>query len=400
MTSTPSAISTISQAGFTVTSTSSPESLAESFPTQTETVEAKPSDVKEEEKDDKDPAAVALGKKGGQASAAMRKAEAKLSAKEAAKEKPAPVEKPEPAKPEETKEAAPEETDDKAEEKAEKPLGKPRDDPRARMLQATQQAAEAKREAQKERERADHLAKELAAERAKSTKPGETKTEAKADDDVEPKEEEFESYAEYVKASSRWAARQELKEHQKVSAERQKQEAQQTEAEKKAEERHKRIEAAANSFYQRIEEASKADPKFTEKTVEVAKLLRPSFVLPEGERPTALNVLADEIIRSEHAPALMLHFAEHPEDVQRISTLRTPTEVVIETRVIARGLEAATAGNSPEQPAKPAISKAGPPVRPVAGPPAISEPGYRPGMSIDEYAKHWNKTQLPKFLQR
>jgi hypothetical protein len=85
----------------------------------------------------------------------------------------------------------------------------------------------------------------------------------------------------------------------------------------------------------------------------------------------------------------MLHFTEHPEDLQRIAALSTPRAVSREMAKLEARLEAATSGNSSK---REDVSRAAPPVKPVTGKPYVSEgEEYRPGMSLDEYARIWRK---------
>jgi len=109
------------------------------------------------------------------------------------------------------------------------------------------------------------------------------------------------------------------------------------------------------------------------------------------EPSSAPNWIANELVFSpEHAPALMLHFTEHPEELQRIAALSTPRAVSREMAKLEARLEAATAGDSARRDDD--VSRAAPPVRPVTGKPYVSEATeYRPGMSLDDYSKVWSK---------
>jgi len=112
------------------------------------------------------------GKKGGEATAAIRRKEAREA------EKAEPVKDAKPAK-----EAAPKEGTDVpekgAEEQEEKPLGKPRDDPRARI----QELATKKREAEERAERAERA---LATARRPQPVREERQPEPERDDRPEP----------------------------------------------------------------------------------------------------------------------------------------------------------------------------------------------------------------------
>jgi len=84
-------------------------------------------------------------------------------------------------------------------------------------------------------------------------------------------------------------------------------------------------------------------------------------------------------------------FSEHKDEYQRIAALQTPREI---TREVAKieGMLTAPAGT----PVKPSVSKAPPPVRPVTGAPHTAERGWRPGMTLDEYAPIWKGQNLSR----
>ncbi len=314
-----------------------------------------------------------LGKKG---------AEAKAEKKAEVKPIPAPAEKPE-AKPE-PKEAAPKKVEAKpAEDKAEKaepevepeakpeekPLGPPRHDPRARMLEATRKEAEAKRLLASERQAREALEARLAAlERGERPAP---KVEAKPERDrsQKPTPDAFESYEEYLDARddynrSQWETQ--VRESQARSA-------------------------VDRALTDQVSKFQKAASQHLEQFSDDVLSLRTEFQLAEGEEPGGENWIANELVFSpETAPSLMLHFSAHPEDLQRIAALSTPRAVSREMAKLEARLEAAPTGNSTKRDED--VSRAAPPVKPVTGKPYVTDEGYRPGMSLDEYAR-WRKRQ-------
>ena len=147
-----------------------------------------------------------------------------------------------------------------------------------------------------------------------------------------------------------------------------------------AQERH--LMDQANIFTAKIKEAG-----ITEKLSAEVLALQPIFTLEPKQVPDGSNFIASELFSSpESAPALMLHFTEHPEELQRIAALTTPRAVSREMAKIEARLEAATAGTSSKS--KEEVSKAAPPVKPVSGVPYVAESDeYREGMSFDEYAR-------------
>ena len=327
-------------------------------------------------------AAAELGKKGGEASAAKRAAEAK--------EKPEPKE----AKPkaEEDEPEPPAEEDDEPESGGEGvKLGKPRHDPKARMLEATRKEAEAKRERDAAKAEADTARRERDALRAEveaakvMARPAEK---APASTDGEPKEDDFPSYTDYVKAASRYEAQQFWK------AEKEK-EARDTEHRKSLED----IDRSLKQSSLARKEYAKTDGTWLEKVSEEVKAIAnmPSIAV-DREKVGADHIIADEIIIADEkdpskaiGPRLMLHFTDHPEDLQRIRALRTYQAVQVEMRVLARSLNGAvTAGAAPK-----AISKASPPLRPVSGSPNTAESDEMDDDTpLAERVQRWNRREL------
>jgi hypothetical protein len=121
--------------------------------------------------------------------------------------------------------------------------------------------------------------------------------------------------------------------------------------------------------------------------------LRAEFQLADGEQPTGENWITNELVFSpESAPALMLHFTAHPEELQRIAALPNPRAVSREMAKLEARLDAATTGASSKRDSD--VSRAAPPVKPVTGKPYVTESGYREGMSLDEYYKIRSKSAI------
>jgi hypothetical protein len=377
MSDTPATYASVESDGFKVSSNSkSVEQLTEDLKLTPEETTAEPE--AEPEKAEKDAeaerlakAAAELGKKGGEAAAAKRAA---------AKETP-DEEEPEPGP-------------------DGKPLGKPRDDPRARMLEATRAAAELKRQVAEERRERERLAAEVAQLRAGRQ---EAPPPPKPNGDAEPQQSDFETYEDYVKATANYVARKAAAEHY---------EKQRAEAERRymAHAYQEKIESSISGFTERLNTAARAElgntatpqavrewgESFMSRIAPEVAQLEPSFNLPPGQRVGPQNVIADELISSEHAPALMLHFTEHRDDLQRIASLRTPRDIAREMAKLEARLDAATTATSP----KPQVSKANPPVRPVTGAPHTvdAEPG--PDASYEDFKRYWNAREAREAKQR
>ena len=357
--------STVAVGGLTATSTSeSAESMISSLtPAKDESSvprEVKPDSKEPETEPETEEARVSkaasdLGKKGGEATAAKRA--------EAAKEA---------AKAEKDAEAASEAEKDAEAEK----LGKPRHDAKARMLEATRQAAEAKRELERERAERVRERAQLAAEveQLRAGKPAEQAKPA-----GKPTSEQYDSYEAFLDARDEWNDRQ--------------RETRDTERARFAA-RDQGIKTAFSTFTERVEEAKKTDASFMERTSWFGTQ-QPSFTLPRDEhgRPVGLrasHVLTDEIISSEQAPALMLHFAEHPEDLQRIEALRTPLDVQMAVSKLEGRLDAALTATAPRA----EVSKARPPVRPVTGSPNTADRELDENAPLSAFVSRYGQREL------
>jgi hypothetical protein len=332
-----------------------------------------------EEKDPVSEAASTLGKKGGKATADARKA----AEKESAKESPDKAAKPDKAA--ETKKAGEAEGDtDKEEAKSKK--GDPRHDPEARIAVLARE----KREAQ---DRADRAERDLENERRSRTQPArderpapvQERREAKPADDPEPQEAEFDNYADYVKAAGRHAARTEFRERERQSQEREREV-----------QRDRFVHKSLETFSERLTKRAEADDTFIDRTKDFATSLQPSFMRAQGAPLEGRHVAADCVIRSERAPELIEHFTENPDEFQRIASLRTVPDI----RVAVANLEgylrarserpaAATADTS----ARRETSRAGTPVRSVAGTPN-TEAGETDDEPLSVRARRFGEREL------
>ena len=350
---TPQPGGTVQHNGFEVISnTETPEEMREVLGVEPEAEEASK-------------AAALLGKKGGEATAKRklapipdRKPAAGDSADEASEKKPAkeakPVEKKaEPEKPE-TKEAKPDEDEDAPAGETKEQKAERKRSAKARVEQATRETAELKRKlAARDRENEELRRK------VNPPKPQPT---------GEPRVEDYEEPEKYLEARDtynrqKWEREAEAKRHQE-------------EIQERIQTDMKRTQAAV---------AKMGGKQFLDSLDPVVAGLEPSFVvIARGERPTAENALADEFFRAgENAPRLMSYFSEHPEEIQRFSTL-LPFDFVREMGKIEARLEAATADTpAPES----EVSRARKPVRSVTGaPPSAGDEDDSQEADFDKYA--------------
>lgn len=225
-------LTTSSQGGFNFTSTHpiGEVKFHDDQPKPAET-ESAPKENTPEGDSEKDPHAVALGKKGAEALAAKRAAE-----KEAA-------EVPEGDEGDEAKRKASADIEGAPPEQKKKLASD-------RVAEATRAAAEAKRELARERADRERLAKENSELRAKQPKPAEQEPEA--DGNQKPKEEDFEKYADFVEALADWKADERLR--REFSA-RERQES----VRRQATEYVQTVDTHVKTYAQRMSEAMKAD---------------------------------------------------------------------------------------------------------------------------------------------
>lgn len=315
-------------------------------------------------------AAAELGKRGGKAAAEARKA--------AEKEKPAAKEpEPEPEETAEQKAAA----DRKARE------GNPRHDPKARIAQLAREKREVEAAAEQERRRAAALEARLAEIERKVAPPAAERPAEpqKAAGKLEkPDPNNYETHDEYLDARDeynrqKWDAEQQ--DRQRAAA-----------VQQQAHAFVAHIQQVANTHAERVAQASESDPDFLSRVTPDVAAICPSIEMQPGEPLQASHIVADEIIRSEKGPALMLHFSAHPDEFQRILALRTRTrdeieEVKFEVRHVARSLGAATGATSPRT----RVSQAPSPVRPPTGaPPTAADSDPAEGDSYDEHFRKMN----------
>jgi hypothetical protein len=324
-------------------------------------------------------AASQLGKAGAEARKAKAEAEPEEKAEPEAEAKPERKIKPIPpkveakAEPEKGEEEA--EPEDKAEEakpEPEKPKdkrGDPRHDPNARIREATREAAEARRQLAEERARREALEARLSA----PERPQAPSFAAQPDSKLangKPNPADYQTTEEWLDARDAYN-RQEWERELGRRAQEQAQE---------------------NQLRQVADRFREAATPIVGKISEEVGALRTTFQLAPGEQESGENWIANELVFSpESAPALMLHFSAQPEELQRIAALKTPRAVSREMAKIEARLEAATTASA-SSPEREDHSRATPPVRPVTGAPYVTgSDEYKPGMSLDEYRKVWEK---------
>ena len=155
-------------------------------------------------------------------------------------------------------------------------------------------------------------------------------------------------YERYVRELARHEYRAEMQQQQRVQA----------------------VQTRVEQFRTRVTQAAQADPQLWADLAPEVVNLRPIDDLRPGERPTALNVLAQEIVQSEHAPQLLRHFSRDRAAFARVASMSFADVV----REVGR-LEARL--STPSQSAFPAI-----PVSRAPEPPVTL--GSKPAAPVDE----------------
>ena len=223
--------------------------------------------------------------------------------------------------------------------------------PRLRIQKATIEAAKSKREAEEARTRASQYEAEI--ERLRKSAPS-------PDGAKEPQEEDFETYKDYVKAQARWEARQEFEERSKASRANWEQEQIQKAQNERVTAYKKQVEAEGDGFLDKI----------SQDVLNIA---------PDSP-------LGHSITTSQVATKLMSYFTEHPDELRALSGLH-PALVIREIGKIEGKLEGVVV--TANAPRVVSVSRAKPPVRPVAGTPSVGDE-LPEDASFEDYFRHEN----------
>lgn len=262
--------------------------------------------------------------------------------------------------------------------------------PQERIDHVTWEREQARREAATERERREALERELHALRSSRSEPAPAPRPAPQvaidPNDPEPKEADFEEYGKFVKALSRWEARQEYREQ---DAQRQAHASQQT--------RETFHVQRATQFQSRIG-TTPEDIAAATADVHPAILQLPlSSSLQPGQRALGMHALGDALSESENPRALMRYWTEHFDDFRRLLPLH-PIQVIREVGRLEARLDPAPAGSGSQPPP---VSQAKPPIRPVGSAPASSDESPGDDTSFDDHIRYHNaKEKVPPPRRR
>jgi hypothetical protein len=308
----------------------------------------------EAEPDPLSKAAAELGKKGGEAAAKARAERDKEADKTPDKA-----------------EAKSKEDKAEGEDKGEDKLGHRRHDPRAAVMEARRAQREAEDRARALEERLARLEARVAPDDPKggdAPKKAVTGQDGSAKGNGKPSPDQFDTYEDYIEAFTDWKADRILE-----------RQAERARMESESEAFARRQQEKVDAFNARVKKAQEADPEVIDRIDPRLLQLQPTFTLPPGSAVTAANDIAQAIIESEHSAALLLYLSEHEEVMGEL--LRLPDSYAV-TRAVGR-LEAKLESVPP--PAPRGVSKAPPPVRPVASTPNPGELDVMGEMDFDTF---------------
>jgi len=338
-----------------------------------------------EEPDEVSEAAAKLGKKGGEAAAAARKAK---PIPDKPKEEAKPVEEPEPEKAARGTDAR-EGDEDEEEDDTDLPLT---ENARKRIEKATKKEAAAKRELREaqirhERELSETRSRLEMLERSRTEPQPKEQPRAAQPTRTKPEAADFESYDGYVDALTDWK----IEQREAKAAERNYERAVVT-----------GVTQAEHQFATHVKEAFQGVDLKERLSPDVLYMV-PSYRLTPDQRWGPDNVIADEFLRAgKLGPRLMEYLSDNPTELQRLRKLRSSEDVQIEMRVIARTIGPAgdaTPGNPPAAQgsgSKPELSKAKPLVPPVTGSPHTADE-LDDTAPLSAFVKRFGQRELAKL---
>jgi hypothetical protein len=201
-----------------------------------------------------------------------------------------------------------------------------------------------------------------AAPAAPETKVAEWKRFAQMPD--APKLADFDSVEEHTAAMALFIADTRHEEH--TAADRQRTETDELTAAQRA---------RVGRFVEQLDASKAADPEFVTKLTPEVKALKPFGALAPGELGGPRNIIAEQVYDSPIAPAVLLHFSQHPEALVALETppphiaalppaLRVKAHIqwiVREFGKLEGSLESASPAASTDRPAQPSTITAAPP---------------------------------------
>lgn len=146
--------------------------------------------------------------------------------------------------------------------------------------------------------------------------------------------------------------------------------------------------ATVEGFQSRIEKHVETHPEFLEQVHPwLLDNLVPTAQVPQGQPRTVHNVMADRILASELAPALLQHFTDHPDDYRRLAASPTPEAFFIAFGKCEAALEQKAAAVTTPNP------------KPVSRMPAVTQLGTRGTETADEEMAAVSSRDPGRFLR-
>lgn len=248
-----------------------------------------------------------------------------------------------PPEPKEEETEQPEEV--KAQTESEQPE-KPKVEPSEKLKKRVDKLTAQKSAAERERDELKAKLAELEAKPAPPEKKEEPKAEAKANEDPEPKQEEFETYEAWIKAQTRWEIREEMRAAAAKEEAKKAEKAQQTEQARQNE--------AANNFFDR------GEGKY------------PGFVEELTKKPLGLSdVAVGAILELENGEDVAWFLSQNRDivnDLKKMPPIRAAAMIgklsvqfeEKEEKPVRQGTKRGPDGN-------PVVSGAPPPIKPLSG---------------------------------
>lgn len=268
-------------------------------------------------------------------------------------------------------------------EESGKPLDKPRHDPRedprlsakARLEKALEVEKVAKREAREAREEAARYKAELEGLRAPKAPEPVPQPQGK------PKADDYATYDEWVDAVTDWKVEEQFKQ-------REAQYQQQAQVQKYVSD----IDEVLGQAVAARKEYEAVDPQWFGRVSDEVKQIanQPSIARDLEEKLRADHVIADEIILAGQAgPKVMVHLSENPQELERMRGHKTPIDIQLDMRMLARTLNGS--GAPQVAPQRTNVSQAKAPIRPVNGAPGGVEGPPGEDASYEEHKRYYNR---------
>lgn len=185
---------------------------------------------------------------------------------------------------------------------------------------------------------------------------------AQADDDPEPQLSDYEDPYAWMRDTARWEGRQAFRQAQATER-----------AAREAQDATTREEARIQGFREQVEAASAEDAGFVESLSDDVKGLRTIHqAKAAGEALTPRHAIAEELLDSPVAPALMRHWTDHPDEFQKLAGQPGPRELIREfgrQEGYLQAVAAAVAAHKVKPPA-PSVTQAPPPPTTLGSRPA------------------------------